>query len=66
MTSDLASARQAYREIKEECVKSEIARSTTERAEKKAREDLKAERTRSRSLFDDVDHLKKTLTSCAT
>jgi len=42
-------------------VKSEIARSTAEGAEKKAREDLEAERIRSRSLFDDVDRLKKML-----
>ena len=56
--SDLASAQEAYREIKEECVKSEIARSATEEAGKKAHEDLEAERVRSRSFSDDVDRLK--------
>jgi len=59
--SDLASAREAYLEMKEECVKSEITRSAAEEAGKKAREDLKAERIHSRSLFDDVDRLKKML-----
>ena len=59
--SDLASARQAYRELKEECVKSEIARSAVEEAGKKAREDLKMERVRSRGLSDDVDRLKRLL-----
>jgi chromosome segregation ATPase len=59
--SDLASAWKAYREIKEGYVKSEIARSTAEGAEKKAHEDLKAERIRSRSLSNDVDRLMKML-----
>jgi hypothetical protein len=59
--SELASAQEAYREIKEECVKSEIARSTAEEAGKKAREDLEAERARSRSLSDYVDRLKRAL-----
>jgi len=59
--SDLASAREAYPELKVECAKSEIARSAVEEAGKKAREDLEAERLRSRSLSDDVDHLKKML-----
>ncbi|XP_021306366.1 uncharacterized protein LOC110431582, partial [Sorghum bicolor] len=58
LKSELASAREAYRELKEECVKSEIARSAAEEAGKKAREDLEAERIRSRSLSDDVDRLK--------
>ena len=57
---DLASAREAYCEMKE-CVKREIARSIAEEAEKKAREDLEAERIRSRGLSDDVDHLKRML-----
>ena len=59
--SDLASAREAYCEIKEECVNSEIARSAVEEAGKKAREDLEAERICSSSLSDDIDFLKKTL-----
>jgi len=59
--ADLASAREAYREMKGECVKSEIARSATEEAGRKALEDLEAERVRSRSLSDDVDRLKRAL-----
>ena len=59
--SELASAWEAYREIKEECVKSEIARSTAEEAGKMAREDLEAERARSCSIFDDVDRLRRAL-----
>jgi len=59
--ADLASAREAYQEMKVECVKGEIARSTAEEAKRKALEDLEAERARSRSLFDDVDHLKRAL-----
>jgi len=59
--ADLASTREAYREMKGECVKSEIARSATEEAKKKALEDLEAERVRSRSLSDDVDRLKRAL-----
>ena len=59
--ADLASAREAYREIKGECVKSEIARSAVEEAKKKAQEDLEAERTRSRGLSDEVDRLKRAL-----
>jgi chromosome segregation ATPase len=47
--------------VKEECVKSEIARSAAEEAWKKAQEDLKAERTRSRGLSDEVDRLKRAL-----
>jgi len=42
-------------------VKSEIARSSAEEAGKKAREDLEAERARSRELSDDVDRLNRTL-----
>jgi len=59
--ADLASTREAYREVKEECVKSEIARSAAEEAEKKVLEDLEAERARSRGLSDDVDRLKRAL-----
>jgi len=59
--ADLASAREAYRAMKGECVKSETARSAVEEARKKALEDLKAERARSRSLSDDVDRLKRAL-----
>ena len=47
--TDLAAARGNYAGIKEELLKSEIARRTAEEAEKKAREDLKRELTRSRS-----------------
>ena len=61
VTADLASAREAYRAVKEECVKSEIARSTTEEAGKKAQEDLKAERTRCHGLSNEVDRLKRAL-----
>ena len=39
----LAFAREAYREVKEECMKSEIARSAAEEAGKKAHEDLEDE-----------------------
>ena len=42
-------------------MKGEIARSAAEEAKKKALEDLKAERARSRSLSDDVDRLKRAL-----
>ena len=42
-------------------MKSEITRSAAEELGKKAREDLEAERVRSRSLSDDVDRLKRTL-----
>ena len=59
--ADIASAREAYREMKGECVKSEIARSAMEEARKKALEDLEAERACSRSLSDDVDRLKRAL-----
>ena len=59
--ADLASAREAYQEVKEECVKSEIARSATEEAGNKAHEDLEAEQTRSRGLSDEVDRLKRAL-----
>ena len=44
--------------MKVECVNGEIARSAVEEAKKKALEDLEAERTRSCSLFDDIDRLK--------
>ena len=59
--ADLASAREAFQEMKVECVKSEIARIAAEEAEKKAQEDLKAERTRSRGLSNEVDRLKRAL-----
>ena len=39
----------------------EIARSAAEEAKKNALEDLEVERTRSRSIFDDVDRLKRAL-----
>jgi len=59
--ADLASAREPYREMKGECVKSKIARSAAEEAREKALEDLEVERARSRSLSDDVDRLKRAL-----
>ena len=59
--ADLASTREAFQEMKVECVKGEVARSAVEEAKKKALEDLKAERARSRSLFADVDRLKRAL-----
>ena len=43
------------------CVNGEIAWSAAEEAKNKALVDLEAERTRSRSLFDDVDRLKRAL-----
>ena len=61
LKADLASAREVYQEMKVECVKGEIARSTAEEARKKAFEDLEAERARSHSLSDDVDRLKRAL-----
>jgi len=59
--ADLASGREAYQEMKVECVKGEIARSAAEEAKKKALEDLEAERARSRSLSNEVDRLKRAL-----
>ena len=59
--SDLAAARSAYGGVKEALLTSEIARGAVEEDEKKAHEDLDAEQTRSRGLFDDVDRLKKML-----
>jgi len=59
--ADLASAREAFQEMKVECVKGEIARSATEEAKKKALEDLEVERARSHSLSNDVDRLKRAL-----
>jgi len=59
--ADLASAREAFQEMKVECVKGEIARSASEAAKKKTLEDLEAERARSRSLSNDVDRLKRAL-----
>jgi hypothetical protein len=57
--SDLAAAQSAYGGLKEALLKSEIARGATEEVEKKAREDLEAERARSCGLSNDVDRLKK-------
>ena len=59
--ADLASAREAFQEMKVECVKGEIARSAAEEVKKKALEDLEVERARSRSLSYDVDRLKRAL-----
>jgi len=59
--ADLTSARESFQEMKVECVKGEITRSTTEEAKKKALEDLEAERAQSRSLSDDVGRLKRAL-----
>jgi chromosome segregation ATPase len=57
----LAAARDNYAGLKEELLKSAIARGAVEEAEKKAHEDLEKEQTRSRSLSDDVDRLKEAL-----
>jgi len=59
--ADLASAREAYREMKGECVKSEIARSAVEEVGKKALGDLEAERTRSHGLSNHIHPLKRVL-----
>ena len=59
--SDLAAALSNYVVLKGELLKSEITRGAAEEAEKKAREDLEAERARSCSLSDDIDRLKKAL-----
>ena len=61
LKTELASARETFQRMKVECVNGEIAWSTAEEAKKKALEDLEAERTRSRSLSDDVDRLKRAL-----
>jgi len=61
LKTELASTRETFQRMKVECVNGEIARSVTEEAKKKALEDLEAERTRSRSLSDDVNHLKRAL-----
>jgi len=61
LRADLTSARESFQKMKTECVKGEIARSATEEAKKKALEDLEAEQARSRSLFADVDRLKRAL-----
>jgi len=59
--ADIASTREAFQEMKVECVKGEIARSATEETKKKAQEYLEAERTRSRGLSDEDDRLKREL-----
>jgi len=59
--SNLVAARDAFHGIKKEHLSSELARGATEEAGKKARDDLEAQRTRSRGLSDDVDHLKRML-----
>jgi len=59
--SDLVAVQNAYHRIKEEHLKSEIARGATEEAGKKAHDDLEVERTRSRGLSDDVDRVKRML-----
>ena len=59
--ADHASAREAFRQMKVECVKGEIARSAPEEAKKKALEDLEAEQARSRSLSDGADRVKRAL-----
>jgi len=61
LKTDLDSIRESFQRMKVECVNCGIARSVTEEAKKKALEDLEAERARSRSLSDDVDHLKRAL-----
>jgi len=61
LKTDLASIQESFQRMKVECVNGEIARSAAEEAKEKALEDLEAERTRSRSLCDDVDRLKRAL-----
>jgi len=61
LKTDLDSIRESFQRMKVEGVNSEIPRSAAEEAKKKALEDLEAERARSRSLSDDVDHLKRAL-----
>ena len=59
--SDLATARSSYAGLKVAHLKSEIAQSAAEEAEKKAREDLEVEQARSRGLSDDIDRIKRAL-----
>jgi len=61
LKTDLASLRESFQRMNMEYVNSEVARSATDEAKKKALEDLEAERARSRSLSDDVDRLKRAL-----
>jgi len=61
LKTDLASARESFQRMKVECVNGKIARSAAEEAKKKAHDDLEVERTRSRSLSEDVDHRKRAL-----
>ena len=61
LRTDLASLRESFQKMKVECVNGEIARSAAEEVKKKALEDLEVEWTRSRSLSDDVDRLKRAL-----
>jgi len=58
LKTDLDSLREFFQRMKVEHMNGEIARSAAEEAKKKALEDLEVERTRSRSLSDDIDHLK--------
>jgi len=58
LKTDLDSLRESFQRMKVEYVNSEVARSATEEAKKKALEDLEAGRARSRSLSDDIDRLK--------
>jgi len=58
LKTDLDSLQESFQRMKVEHVNGEIARSTAEEAKKNALEDLEAERTRSRSLSDDIDRLK--------
>ena len=59
--SDIVATRSTYRGIKEELLKSEIARGVAEEAEKKVREDFQADRIRSHGLSENVDRLKRML-----
>jgi len=61
LKTELDSLRDSFQRMKVEYVNSEVVRSATEEAKKKALEDLEAERARSRSLTDDVDRLKRAL-----
>jgi len=58
LKTDLDSIRESFQRMKVECVNSGIARGAAEEAKKKALEDLEVERARSRSLSNDIDHLK--------
>ena len=61
LDTDLAIARESYTGVKALIMDHAIAQGVAKENEKKAREELEKEKTRSRSLADDVDRLKKVL-----